>query len=118
MPKNPALRINAMSEALLTRNRKITQQHGKYWRAGVTALVLAASTIMFTSFLWGYGSIPAVNLQYQISQAQETKKELLEMNRKLRIELSSLTAISRLERLAIETYGMGPPQSGHVMYVP
>jgi cell division protein FtsL len=57
-------------------------------------------------------------MSYRISQAKEIQKQYLEMNRKLRIELSNLTAIHRLEKLALETYGMGPPKPSQVVNLP
>ena len=116
--RNSALRLNAVSHALLTRNRKVTIQQGWWWRLVVMTLVLATAGIMLTSFLWAWGNLQVVNLNYQLSQGQENQKQLLEMNRKLRIELANLTSIARLERLAVETYGMAPPQPGNVINLP
>ncbi|MBM4285866.1 MAG: hypothetical protein FJ128_11565 [Deltaproteobacteria bacterium] len=118
MPRNPTMRLSTMSQVLLARNRKLTYRQGHWWRAGVIVLVMATAGIVVSSFYWAYGNLQAVTLNYEISQAQEAQKQLLEMNRKLRIELSNLTAISRLEKLAVETYGMAPPRPDQVITVP
>lgn len=116
MSSNLTLRMNSVGQILISRNRKVAHP----WRWGqamVAALILATAGIMFTSFFWAWTDLHYITLSYQISQAQETQKEYLDLNRKLRIELVNLTAISRLEKLAGE-YGMGPPQPSQVINLP
>ncbi len=117
MPRNLTLRLNAVSHSLVSRNRRVST----YWRWGrplVMALVTVTAAGMFTSLAWAWGNLQCLNQSYLISQAQETQKQYLDLNRKLRIELSNLTAVSRLERLAVETYGMGPAQPAQVISLP
>ncbi len=118
MPANLTLRLTAVSHSLLARNRKVSHQHSKWGRAVVAVLILVTAGVMLTSLIWAWGNLQIVTLNYQTSQAQETMKQYLEINRKLRIELSNVMAISRLEKLAVETYEMGPPQPHQVIYLP
>jgi cell division protein FtsL len=116
MPGNLALRLSAVGEGFISRNRKL----GRPWRLGrtlVTGVVLATLTIMVISIFSAWRDLHYITLSYQISQAQETQKQYLDLNRKLRLELANLTAISRLERLAGE-YGMGAPQPSQVVSLP
>jgi cell division protein FtsL len=116
MARNLTLRLNAVSHTLVSRNRRVSTQ----WRWGrslVMALVITTAVVMFTSLVWAWGNLQCINQSYLISQAQETQKQYLDLNRKLRLELSNLTAISRLERLAVETYGMRPAQPCQVITV-
>jgi cell division protein FtsL len=84
----------------------------------MAALILVTAGVMLTSLIWAWANLQIVTLNYQISQGQETMKQYLEMNQKLRVELSNIMAISRLEKLAVETYGMGAPQPQQVLYLP
>ncbi len=118
MSANLILRLTAVSHSLLARNRKVSRRHSTWGRAVVAALVLVTAGVMLTSLIWAWLNLQVVTLNYQISQAQENMKQHLELNRKLRVELSSLMAISRLEKLAVDTYAMGPPQPHQVMYLP
>ena len=77
------------------------------WTAGV----------LLTSVFLAWADLQYITHSYQISQAQETQKQYLDLNNKLRIELASLTAISRLEKLAAES-GMGAPQPSQVVKLP
>ena len=79
--------------------------------SGITAGVL------LTSVFLAWADLQYITHSYQISQAQETQKQYLDLNNKLRIELASLTAISRLEKLAAEA-GMGAPQPSQVVKLP
>jgi cell division protein FtsL len=116
MSSQITLRLNSVGQVLISRNRRV----GYSWRWGrvvVAAVMVATVGIMFTSLFWAWTDLHYITLNYQISQAEENKKQLLDLNRKLRIELSNLTTISRLEKLAAE-YGMGPPQPSQVINLP
>jgi cell division protein FtsL len=118
MPANLTLRLTAVSHTLLARNRKVSRHHSTWGRVVMAALILATAGVMLTSLIWAWANLQIVTLNYQISQGQETMKQYLEMNQKLRVELSNIMAISRLEKLAVETYGMGAPQPQQVLYLP
>ncbi|MGQ9687312.1 MAG: hypothetical protein ACUVXF_00775 [Desulfobaccales bacterium] len=115
MPTNLTLRLSTMSHTLIARNRKVRPKEGPWAKFLWAGLTLAAATI-FTMVFWAYGNIQRINLNYQISEAQEILKQQMEINRKLRVELSSLKAIARLEKLAV-TFEMGPPSPQQVIKV-
>jgi hypothetical protein len=114
MPTNLTLRIHHAGQVLITRNRKLSQP----WRWArvvvVAAVVLATAGVLCTSLFWAWADLQYITHSYEITQALETQKHLLDLNRKLKIELANLTAIARLEELAAE-YGMGTPQPGQVI---
>jgi cell division protein FtsL len=115
MPGNLALRLSAAGRVFISKNRKVS--HPWRWaRAAVAGLVLATVGVLFTCMFLSWADLQYITQSYQISQAQETQKQALDLNRKLRIELSNLTAISRLEKLAAQ-YGMEAPQSSQVVTV-
>ncbi|MBM4273247.1 MAG: hypothetical protein FJ134_02130 [Deltaproteobacteria bacterium] len=116
MPNNLTLRLTAVGQIIVSRNRRLSQPW-RWGRAVVMTLVMAAAGIILTSVFWAYADLQNITLSYQISQAQETQKQLLDMNNKLRIELANLKGISRLEKLAAE-YGMGAPQPHQVVKLP
>jgi cell division protein FtsL len=118
MAGNLTLRLTSVEELFVTRNRKLAASSSRWGKIVVLGLVLVTAGFIFSSLIWAWGSHQQTNLHYQISQGQETQKQFLELNRKLLIELSSLTSISRLERLAVEKYGMGHPQQHQVINLP
>lgn len=116
MPSNITLRLTTAGQVLISRNRRVS--HPWRWgKAVVAAVVLATAGVIFASLFWAWTDLQYITMSYQMSQAQETQKQFLDLNRKLRIELANLTAISRLERLAGE-YGMAPPKPSQVVNLP
>ena len=116
MPNNLTLRLTTAGQVFISRNRKVSHP----WRWGkiaVTAVVLVTAGVFFTSLLLAWADLQYITQSYQISQAQELKKQYLDLNRKLRIELACLTSIHRLEKLAAE-YDMGAPQPSQVVNLP
>lgn len=116
MPGNLALRLSAAGQIFISKNRKVS--HPWPWgRALVAALVLATVGVLFTCIYLAWTDLQYITQSYQISQAEETQKQALDLNRKLRIELSVLTAAPRLEKLAAQ-YGMEAPQAYQVVSLP
>jgi len=116
MPANLTLRLSAVSHSLIARNRKVSTQASPWSRALVAGLILAAMGIVITCLFWAWANLQITTLNYHIAQAREIKKQHMELNKKLRVELSNLTSIARLEKLAA-TYEMGPPTPGQVVKV-
>jgi hypothetical protein len=116
MANNLTMRLTAAGQVFISKNRKLS--HPWRWgRALVGAVVLATAFILFTSSFLAWADLQYITQSYHISQAQETQKQYLDLNNKLRIELASLTGISRLEKLAAE-YGMGAPLPTQVINLP
>ena len=119
MPSNITLKLSSVEQLFISRNRKVASQQSSPWgRIGVMVLALLVAGFIISSLVWAWTNLQQTNLNYQISQVQETQKQYLELNRKLRIELSNLTSISRLEKLAVEQFAMGPPQPYQVVQLP
>jgi cell division protein FtsL len=116
MSNNLTLRLSAVGQVFVSKNRKVG--HPTRWgRIIVAFLVLTSATVFCTSVFLSWTELQYLTQNYQISQAQELQKQYLEMNRKLRIELASLTSVKRLEDLA-QQYNMGPPQPSQVVNLP
>jgi cell division protein FtsL len=116
MSNNLTLRLTTVGQLFISKNRKV----GHPWRWSrivVSLVVLATAGVFFTSVFLAWADLQYITQNYQISQAQEIQKQYLEMNRKLRIELASLTSIHRLEQLAAQ-YDMGAPQPSQVVNLP
>ena len=117
MARQVTLRLSSVEQLFISRNRKVVTQSSRWGNTGVWLLVLVAAGFIFSSVLWAWANLQQTNLNYQISHYQETQKQYLDLNEKLRLELSSLTSIRHLEKLAAEN-GMGPPQPCQVVRLP
>jgi cell division protein FtsL len=63
-------------------------------------------------YIWLH--VQTVNFSYDIAKTQKQKGELLEMNKKLRIQLANLKSPERIERIALTQLGLKPPEKGQI----
>lgn len=118
MARHVTLRLSSVEQLFVSRNRKVASQSSPWGKAGVVVLVIAAAGFIIASAVWAWANLQQTTLNYQISQLKETQKQYRELNDRLRIELSNLTSISRLESLAVAEYEMGPPQPFQIVRLP
>lgn len=117
MPAPLSLRLQAVNHALFAQNRKLVRTESRMGRLAVLVLIFATLALVATSLTWAWTNFQVVELQYQISQAQEIQKQYRELNEKLLIEFASLTGAPRLEKLA-EKYGLLPPEPSQIIRLP
>jgi cell division protein FtsL len=77
--------------------------------AGVLVVFLALVVV------YRYGQISEINMQ--INEQTKTRDSLLDEQRHLKITISELTALGRLEQVAIEELGMRYPSPDQIRYV-
>ena len=63
-------------------------------------------------YIWLH--VQEVNLGYDIAKGQKQKRELLEINKKLRIELANLKSPERIEGIALTKLGLRTPEKGQI----
>jgi cell division protein FtsL len=63
-------------------------------------------------YIWLH--VQTVTLSYDIATAQKQKRELSEMNKKLRIQLANLKSPERIEGIALTKLGLRPPEKGQI----
>ncbi len=63
-------------------------------------------------FIWLH--VQTVNLSYDIAKAQKQKRELMEINKKLRIQLANLKSPERIEGIALNQLGLRVPDKGQI----
>jgi cell division protein FtsL len=63
-------------------------------------------------YIWLH--VQEVNLAYDIAKAQKQKGELLEINKKLRIQLANLKSPERIEGIALTRLGLRTPEKGQI----
>jgi cell division protein FtsL len=82
-------------------------------RALALVLVLVAAALIALGTLRVQRQHQLVKLGYELSEATAELRQIHEENRRLRLELSVLTAPERIEQLA-EDMGLRPPAPGQV----
>lgn len=69
-------------------------------------------------FLYLWPQMRLVDLGYREDVLQSQRVEARQRQEELRLELVSLSQLSRIERTATEYLGLRPPQSTQIIYVP
>jgi cell division protein FtsL len=113
------VRSMAFNKVIIGDNRRYTPppvysvpQIGK---GKMTFLIFLLAGMVVTGCLFAWSHLQFYSQNYQISQIYAEHKELQNINRKLRVEHTSLKSLARLERLAKETYNMAPPEPHQVI---
>lgn len=73
--------------------------------------------IILLAFLYAWTHIDIINRGYEIEELSAKKKELEIINKKLTIEIATLTSLDRIEKKAKNELGMFKPESGQVIIV-
>jgi cell division protein FtsL len=63
-------------------------------------------------FIWLH--VQTVNLSYDIAAAQKQKGELMEISKKLRIQLANMKSPERIEGIALTQLGLRVPEKGQI----
>jgi cell division protein FtsL len=115
MPRN-YVRSIALDRVLVGDNRHHAPVNPvpQIGRAKMTVLIVLLAGMVVTGCLFAWSHLRFLTLNYQISQIYTEQKELQNINRKLRVELTNLKSLARLERLASE-HNMAPPESRQVV---
>ncbi|MFH2013076.1 MAG: cell division protein FtsL [Pseudomonadota bacterium] len=77
-------------------------------RLGMSLIV--AGILVFSSLFYVWPHIQSVNLGYEISQANRERNELLQMNRKLKLEIAALTSPYHVEDIAKKELRLTSPK--------
>ncbi len=83
-------------------------------------LLLSAILLFFLiggSLVYVWSRIQVIQVGYEISNAMKAGRELVEENKRLRVEAATLKSYSRIERIAAEELGMMKPGPGQVIVI-
>ena len=81
---------------------------------GVALLIAAPVTAAALFYVWTH--ITTVRLGYELSEAGEAHRALLERHRALKLDVAALKAPQRLRRLG-QSYGLGAPRPEQVVHL-
>jgi cell division protein FtsL len=91
-----------------------TRESGRGFSPRVLFAVALIPILAIGLLFYIWLQVKVVGLGYEISKAQKQKKELVEINKQLRIQWSSLKSPDRIERIALNQLGLRPPDRGQI----
>lgn len=86
-------------------------------KPAIVVLFCCTVAMMGGIFLYLWPQMRLVDLGYRENVLQSQRVEALQRQEELRLELVSLSQLSRIERIATEYLGLRPPQSAQIIYV-
>jgi len=93
------------------RARRIASRH-----VGMT-LLLSATMVLGGILLYLWPQMRLVGLGYRQSKLLAQRTHMLQRQKELQVELSSLRQLRRIEDIAAQHLGLRPPQAAQVIYV-
>jgi cell division protein FtsL len=93
------------------RARRIASRH-----VGL-ALLLSAVMVLGGVLLYLWPQMRLVSLGYRYSKLLAQRTQVLQRQKELQVELSSLRQLRRIEDIATQHLGLRPPQATQVIYV-
>ncbi len=81
---------------------------------GLLAFCIIAALIAGSLF-YVWSRVLVINLGYDLSEAMEVHRKLVQENKKLHIEVALLKSLARIERIAREELDMEKPLPGQII---
>jgi|GEM_PF-398384 len=119
MPPISSSRSASLDKIVIGDNRRVSAGQAviRFSKSKMSALVVLLIGAVAAGLFLVYVHLQNITLSYQISGLFTEQKEMQDFNRKLRIELANVKSLARLEVLAAEKYGMGPPDPKQIVQV-
>ena len=99
------------SLALQSENRKAKNPAR---RDNIKVVAFACGVVILLilgSLLYAWSSLKIIHIGYEMADALKVRKNLMETNERLKIELATLKSPDRIEALAVQKLGMRTPKS-------
>ncbi len=100
-----------------TSSMPLQRRHATTRRPVNVVLVISAALVLSGILLYIWPHIRFVELGYKQSTLQTQRAQVLQLQKELQIELSTLRQLSRIEGIAVQRLGLYPPQTSQVIYV-
>jgi len=104
---NPSLTL--LKRQKVTRRKK--KGGGTVFLLSLLIAILVCSLIFFV-----WARLQVTYLGYQISQANSEHKQLLKLNKQMKLEVASLKSLSRIESIAKKQLGLTNPEPGQMVF--
>ncbi len=94
-----------------SRKKQVKEKH-RLGPLKYLSILLAVFVPGLLIFIWLH--VQTMNLSYDIAAAQKQKGELMEISKKLRIQLANMKSPERIEGIALTQLGLRVPEKGQI----
>jgi cell division protein FtsL len=99
----------------LVRNRPVKEPAGATFGVKYPTFIVVALVLMFVALVYVGSHIRMTQMEYDIAAALSAKENLLEEQKKLKLELAMLKAPQRIEDIARNKLQMSYPDAAQVI---
>lgn len=92
-------------------NRRITESVHRDKIRTIGFIVLVVLIMTSGALIYAWSSLNIVHIGYEMAQALNERKNLIEINKRLKVELAILRSPDRIEAVAVHKLGMRTPKS-------
>jgi len=113
--------FNASAEKYIHTNvlaRQHVRRDTDVSRKDMACMICMSALVMMTFFMFLWVRIYSLEIGYLISDFHKVQEELVQENKKLKVERAVLRSSSRLEMIAVNRLGMIVPRKSQVVSVP
>lgn len=85
--------------------------------AKISPFIVAALILMFVALVYVWSHINMTRLEYQVAEEMGVRAQLLEQQKKLKLEIATLKSPQRIGTIARDVLQMMPPERDQVVLI-
>lgn len=96
---------------------RVKQKNRTSGRGFLFAAANSIVIVMLFTLFYLWSRLEVISLGYEIAKANKSRAELLENNKKLKLEILSLKSPQRIEAIAVNKFGLVYPRGEQVVVI-
>jgi len=109
--KNPVLKKS------ITKRQSLHERKGIENSSAMTISLLVTAVVIFCFLFHVWSQIQVVNLGYEISRMNREKKELIQFNKKLKLEIATIKSPYHIEGIANKELKLTSPKRNQMVVI-
>lgn len=108
--------VKNVNSATLLKHQKVRNRVKKRQKS-VFSLFIVITIFVGSLIFFVWSRLQITHLGYQISHTNSEQKQLLQLNKQMKLEVASLTSLSRIESIAKNQLGLINPEPHQVVFI-
>tara|TARA_B100000959_G_scaffold269813_1_gene315970 strand:+ start:57 stop:401 length:345 start_codon:yes stop_codon:yes gene_type:complete len=84
---------------------------------GYASFFIAFGLVGSGIFFYSWPKVSLVTMTYEYNKLRAKEKELIHLNRMLKLELASIKSLEKVEKIALEKMGMIEPKDEDIIFI-
>jgi cell division protein FtsL len=109
--------VNTVPTFSAIRRQPVAKKSVDVRRRYIKQVLTLFSVVIIMSLMFVWVRVKVIQLGYEVTKIQKEVKDLTVQKNRLEADIASLHQPQRLEKIAVETFGMRPPLGDEVVLV-